>query len=153
MEGGASKGERKGGMERALYEIVDHTADVGLRVHGRHLSEVFEKAALGFYDLMVGLDSVEIRQSREVRVEAQALDELLVQWLSELLYLFEIEGFLGKAVQVAVHPSWRLTATVHGEPLDPTRHRVALVYKAVTYHTAAVHFADGQWSAQVIFDV
>lgn len=140
-------------MEEALYEIVDHTADVGIRVHGRDLREVFEKAALGFYDLMVGLDSVEIRQSRQVCVEAQALDELLVQWLSELLYLFEVEGFLGKAVQVSVDPSWRLTASVHGEILDPDRHRVEIVYKAVTYHTASVTFADGLWSAQVIFDV
>ncbi|MEJ5365842.1 MAG: archease [Desulfosoma sp.] len=140
-------------MERALYEIVDHTADVGIRVQGRDLAEVFERAALAFYDLMVGLDAVEIRQSREVCVEAQALDELLVQWLSELLYLFDVQGFLGKAVQIAVNPSWRLTATVHGEPLDPDRHRVGLVYKAVTYHAASVKFTDGLWTAQVIFDI
>lgn len=140
-------------MDRALYEIVDHTADVGIRVRGRDLTEVFEKAALGFYDLMVGLEAVEVRQTREVRLEAQALDELLVQWLSELLYVFEVEGFLGKGVQVDVSPSWRLAATVHGELFDPSRHRVALVYKAVTYHKASVAFTEGWWSAQVIFDV
>ncbi len=140
-------------MEKAFYEIVDHTADVGIRVHGRDLPEVFEKAALAFYDLMVGLDAVERRQSREVSVEAQALDEVLVQWLDELLYLFEVEGFLGKAVRVALSPSWRLTATVDGETFDPDRHRVKLLYKAVTYHKASVAFAHGLWSAQVIFDI
>lgn len=142
-----------GAMEKAFYEIVDHTADVGIRVQGRDLAEVFEKAALAFYDLMVGLDAVERRQRREVSVEAEALDEVLVQWLDELLYLFDVEGFLGKALRVALSPSWGLTATVYGETFDPDRHRVKLLYKAVTYHKASVAFADGMWWAQVIFDI
>lgn len=140
-------------MDKAGYEIVDHTADVGLRVRAHDLPEIFEKAALGFYDLMVGLDSVEVRKNHSLVVEAHALDELLVQWLSELLYLFEVEGFLGKAVRVELEPGWRLTATVHGEGLDPNRHDVKLLYKAITYHKAFVAFEDGVWTAQVIFDV
>lgn len=140
-------------MEQGFYEIIDHTADVGLRVHGPHLAHVFEKAALGFYDLMVGLTAVEERQVRHVRVEAEALDELLVRWLSELLYLFDVEGFLGKKVTVVLEPSWQLKATVHGELFDPQRHELKLLYKAVTYHKASVEFRDGSWTAQVIFDI
>ncbi|MEJ5349344.1 MAG: archease [Desulfosoma sp.] len=139
--------------DQNLYEIIDHTADVGLRVRGRHVAEVFEKAALGFYDLMVSLKAVEAGAVRHVSVEAEALDDLLVQWLSELLYLFEVEGFLGKKVQVVIHPQWSLTAAVQGDFFDPKRHELKLLYKAVTYHQASVDFSDGTWTAQVIFDI
>ncbi len=139
--------------DQNLYEILDHTADVGLRVRGRHLAEVFEKAALGFYDLMVSLKAVEAEAVRHVNVEAESLDELLVQWLSELLYLFELDGFLGKKVHVVVDPQWKLTAVVQGDFFDPKRHELKLLYKAVTYHKASVDFCDGTWTAQVIFDI
>lgn len=140
-------------MDRGFYEIIDHTADVGLRVHGGHLAHVFEKAALGFYDLMVSLTAIEARQVRHVRVEAETLDELLVRWLSELLYLFDVAGFLGRKVHVVLEPQWRLDATVHGEVFDPQRHELKLLYKAVTYHRASVEFSDGSWTAQVILDI
>lgn len=140
-------------MEHGFYEIIDHTADVGLRVHGRHPAHVFEKAALGFYDLMVSLTAIEARQVRHVRVEAETLDELLVHWLSELLYLFDVQRFLGRKVDVVLEPQWRLEANVHGEVFDPQRHELKLLYKAVTYHKASVEFCDGSWTAQVILDI
>ncbi|ROQ90192.1 archease [Desulfosoma caldarium] len=140
-------------MDQGWYEIIHHTADVGLRVHGPHLRHVFEKAALGFYDLMAGLTAIEERQVRHVHVEAEALDELLVRWLSELLYLFDVENFLGKKVAVVLEPSWHVKATVHGEVFDPQRHELKLLYKAVTYHMASVEFRNGFWTAQVIFDI
>ena len=134
------------------YEVIDHTADVGIAARAATLAELFETAAEGMFSFMIDPISVDNRAWRERRVDADDLEGLLVAWLNDLLVLLA-EEFVPKAFVVDEVTEHSLRATVHGEPADPLRHHFRLDVKAATYHMLEVKRADGGWSARVIFDV
>lgn len=137
------------------YEIVEHTADIGIRATGRSLEELFAHMAQGMFSLIVPPESVEERQSVPVKAEGgPEQDRLLQAWLRELLYLFDTRHFLGKRFSIEALRPGRIEATVFGETLDPARHPVDKEVKAVTYCELGVEqLPDGTWRAQVIFDI
>ncbi|HEY3373967.1 MAG TPA: archease [Candidatus Aquicultor sp.] len=136
------------------FEILDHTADVGLRAYGHTLKEVFENIAVGMFSLITDLDNVKSSLSEEIEIEAEDREDLLVEWLNELLYQFEVRYKVFKRVNIV---DWdeehRLRAIAYGEPLDLGRHQIKTQIKATSYHMLKVEYTDGIWSAQVIFDV
>lgn len=135
------------------YEYLEHTADIGLRAYGKNAKEAFENAALGMFGLITDLDKVKEVISFEVSAEAGDREELLVEWLNELIYLFEAEGVLFKRFEIYDwDEEFYLKARVFGEKVDLNRHEIALQVKACTYHMLKVGGND-QWVAQVIFDV
>ena len=135
------------------YEFIEHTADLGFKVYGASLEELFAHAAEAFFEAMVALEGVAEGTERSVEVEADALDDLMVSWLSELLYLFDAERLIFKSFQVKRIENNRLEATIRGEVLDPARHEIKSGVKAVTYHQLYVKEKDGGWEAQVILDI
>lgn len=136
------------------YEILEHTADIGIRAYGKSRQELFIHMAMGMFSLMVPLKEVEARQTLPVRAQAGQWDLLLAAWLKELLYLFDTQHFLGKEFQIQRLSSNRLEALVKGEPLDLSRHWVDKEVKAVTYCDLAMRQdPKGVWTAQVVFDI
>ena len=143
----------RSGARRTVYEPIDHTGDLGMRVFGGDLSELFAHAAWGLFDLMTDAERIEPRINRDLTVEAMDLEDLLVRWLGELLYAFDTDRFLSASVTFhALEPS-RLHATLSGEGFDAKRHPIDTEIKAVTYHQIAVEHLDSGWQAQVIFDI
>ena len=138
---------------RNIYEPIDHTGDLGMRVFGGDLRELFAHAAWGLFDLMTDAERIEPRIGRDLTVEAADLEDLLVRWLGELLYAYDTDRFL--AVNAAFHTlePTRLHATLNGESFDASRHLIDTEIKAVTYHQIAVERVDTGWQAQVIFDI
>ena len=106
-------------------------------------------------EAMTTVESVEPRQAEHITLEGPELDLLLVDWLSELLYRFETSGFLvaRATVELVSADVYRLGARVEGEPLDPSRHPMKVLLKAVTYHALEVRQQGERWVAQVIFDI
>ncbi len=136
------------------YEIVEHTADVGIRATGRSLEELFAHMAQGMFSLIVEPEGIRSRQTVSVSARAQDQQELLLAWLRELLYLFDTRHFIGSSFQVEELTPTRIQAAVGGEKLDPARHTVLKEVKAVTYHEFSMEKRpDGGWVAQVIFDI
>jgi SHS2 domain-containing protein len=135
------------------YEVIDHTADIGIAVHARVLPELFETAAEALFALIVDAGSVENRAWLARKIEADDLGGLLVAWLNDLLSVFSGEAFVPKVFVVDEVSESRLRATVHGEPVDPARHRFRRDVKAATYHRLEVSRDDTGWRATVIFDV
>jgi SHS2 domain-containing protein len=135
------------------YEFIEHTADLGFKVYGASLEELFAHAAEAFFEAMVALEGVAEATERSIEVEADAPDNLMVSWLSELLYLFDTERLVFKRFQVKRIENNRLKANVRGEVLDPARHEIKSGIKAVTYHQLYVKEKDGGWEAQVILDI
>jgi SHS2 domain-containing protein len=135
------------------YEVIDHTADVGIVARAATLPELFETAAEGLFSFIVDAGSVESRAWIERTVEADDLAAMLVDWLNDLLAVFSADAFVPKVFVVDEVSESRLRATVHGEPVDPTRHTFHLDVKAATYHQLEVVRDDGGWRARVIFDV
>lgn len=135
------------------YEVIDHTADVGIVVRASTLPELFETAAEGMCAFLIDPLTVENRAWRERRVEADDLAGLLVAWLNDLLVLLSAEEFVPKVFVVDEVGEHRLRATVHGEPVDPARHHFRLDVKAATYHALDVRREEHGWTARIIFDV
>jgi len=135
------------------YHHIDHTADLGIKVFGRTLAELFENAAFGLFDNIANLEKV--NPNSEFRVEVQATDReaLLVNWLSELNYLFLTRKELFGSFHIREIDDEYLTATVEGEKLDLDRHEIYTEVKAVTYHKLYVKESALGWEAQVIFDL
>ena len=136
------------------YEIVEHTADIGVRACGRTREELFAHMAEGMFSLIVSHREVQSQRTLTVRAEAEGEERLLVAWLRELLYLFDTRHFLASSFQIQRLEPNRIEAVVSGELLDEARHHLDKEVKAVTYCDLAVSKGpDGTWSAQVIFDI
>jgi len=135
------------------FEVIDHTADVGIVVRAATLRNLFETAAEGMFSFLIDPRIVESRAWRERRVDADDREGLLVAWLNDLLVLLSAEEFVPKAFVVDEVSERRMRATVHGEPVDPTRHHFKLDVKAATYHQLVVRREGDGWWARIIFDV
>ena len=139
-------------MEKS-FELLEHTADMGIRAFGRSLPELYENAARGMMGQLVSGASVRPVSEEQVVVEGTDAVELLVAWLHEILYRFDVKRRAFAEVCVVEFSEWRIAATLRGEPLDLSRHECELEIKAVTYHGARVeHTADG-WVADVFLDI
>jgi SHS2 domain-containing protein len=134
------------------FETIDHTADIGVIVHGRDLGETFANAARAMFSLITDLTNVDEATCREIQVSAEDIEGLLVAWLDELIYLFDVEGIIFKRFEVAAITATELTASSYGEKLNPLRHELKMGIKAATYHMLRVEEDDG-FTARVIFDV
>lgn len=135
------------------FEVIEHTADIGIVARGATLAEVFAVAAEGMLSLMVDPGTVENRAWMEREVEAEDHEGLLVAWLNDLLAVVNVEAFMPVAFVVDQISPDRLRATVHGESVEPARHHFRRDIKAATYHMVEVRQVDGDWTARVIFDV
>jgi SHS2 domain-containing protein len=140
--------------EGRRYDLVDVTADVAVRARGSTLGQLFANAAWGMFDLICDSDTVEAFRTWEVQVDAEGLEGLMVDLLTDMLVLFETDGMLASEVEVdvaSVEGHWRAVAKVRGEPYDGERHQLLHDIKAVTYHTLEVRPDEG-W-ARVLFDI
>ena len=133
------------------YETFNHTADLGIRVFGQSCEEVFANAAYALFDLLTDLNGVRENLSYEFRLEAADREELLVRWLSELLFLSE--SYLFKNFSFSHLDQTSLQAEARGETFDPSRHKFKMEIKAVTYHQVELKEKDGRWETRVIFDL
>ena len=138
------------------YEFLDHTGDIAALVRGASLAELFGDAAKAFSDSVTRLPLIEPKRPEEIDVDAPELDLLMVDFLSELLYRFDTRGWLTRFAEVEVSEKdggWTLVGTLRGETLDPERHCVKVLVKAVTYHGLQVSRVDTGWTATVVFDI
>jgi len=139
------------------YRFLDHTADVGADLAAPDLGGLFATALAAFTDTLTERERVEPREERRIALSAPGREELLVDWLEELLFLFETQGALFHDARVDVEERggrWSLEAVARGETHDPARHPAKVLVKGVTYHALTVRPAGGGgWIGRVIFDI
>ena len=156
-DGAAGAVTRPGGESppAAGFELIDHTADVGLHVWGPTEPALFEQAALALASLVCDPATVEPRETYSVIAEAPAgsPDALLVAWLNELLYRMETDATVLGRFTIAGLTHRYVAARAAGEPRDRQRHEPRLDVKAATYHGLSVRRRDDGWEATVILDV
>jgi len=134
------------------FEVIEHTADVGIAAYGSDLKEAFANAAYALFSLMVDLKQVGDTLYREVEITAENQEDLLVAWLNELIYLFEVESILFKRFSVDELTETRLKSRCYGQAIDLLRHKIKLGVKAATYHMLKVEKDNGS-RVQVLFDI
>jgi SHS2 domain-containing protein len=136
-----------------MYEVFEHTADLGLRIRAKDLNGLFAEAARAFFAVIVeNLEDVRPVRAVTLTIDGSDPEYLLFDWLNELLFAFDKEHLLFSDFTVKVTPTG-LSATAKGEPIDSNRHRLDHEVKAITYHGLVVkEMADG-WLAEVIVDI
>ena len=137
----------------AGYEYFDVEADVGVRAWAPDEAGAFAQAALGVLALAVEPADVEERETRDVRAQGPTPGELLVSWVNECVYVHEIEGFAVRRVTVAGVADGVAHGVLHGEPLEPGRHRLGTVVKGVTHHRVSVAADAEHCEVRIIVDV
>ena len=135
------------------FEILDHTADIGLIVYGENLRVLYENAGEAFFHIITDLRKVRRRVEKRIDIKGESLDRLMVDWLSELLYLHDVESLLFKGFKVKCVGEDGLSAIVKGEPFQEGVHVIKTQVKAVTYHRIEVRQNNGHWRAQIILDL
>lgn len=138
-------------MER--YEQFSHTADIGVRVFGRDLKELFENAAFAMFDLIADLEGLKSSLEETFEIEARNHEELLVAWLDELLFNFYTKQIIFFKFEIEELTGNRIKARVFGRPVGANRNRLKKEIKAATYSDLEIKKTDSGYQVEIIFDV
>ena len=134
------------------FETIDHTADVGIIAYGADISQAFANAARALFSLITELDDMEEVLYRDIELTAPDEESLLVEWLNELIYLFDVENIVFKRFDITQLNNTQLRARSYGEKVDSSKHKLKTGVKAATYHMLKVDKGDG-CKVQVLFDI
>ena len=135
------------------YQIIDHTADLGIVVKGVDAKDVFVRAAYAMTDLIVKADMSKKGTKKKISVEGGDFPDLMVRWLGEILYLFNGEHLVVSGIEISSIRPIRLQSTLTVVPLKRGHHEILREIKAVTYHQISVQRLDDDWEARIIFDI
>jgi SHS2 domain-containing protein len=139
-------------MKRA-FEIIDHTADVGIIAYGANVEELFSNAALALFSLITEPKNVEEKLHLNLEVSSEDRDSLLVEWLNELIYLFDAKHILFSRFDIESLTHNQLKAICYGESFDPMKHKIKIGVKAATYHMLKIDKNGDGCKAQIILDI
>ncbi|HBO44102.1 MAG TPA: protein archease [Planctomycetaceae bacterium] len=136
-----------------MFEVFEHTADLGIHVEAESLSELLIEAARALTSVLAANpEAIEPVTEVAVSLDAAKPEDLLIDWLSEWLYRFSAEHMLFTRFEVVEHDG-RIAARAWGEAVDPARHQLDTEVKAVTYHRLRVEQTEAGWTAEVILDL
>lgn len=139
------------------YRYVDHVSDVGFIARGSSLEDVFSVCGHAMFGVVADISTVGISKSFRIFIEADDLLSLMVDWLSELLFLFDAEEVLFSKFHVISiefeNGVWSLHARVYGDPIDKNTQNFGMEVKAVTYNNLRVEKKENFWESEVVLDL
>ncbi len=138
------------------FEILEHTADIGIAAYGKNKREVFINAAKGMFEIIAG-ENKNLKDNfyDKIKLEADNLEGLLFAWLNELLYIGETRLVIRNKFQIRELSDYQIKAEVEGMKINQPGCKIEKEIKAVTYHRLEIKKDEesGLWRAQVIFDI
>ena len=132
------------------YRLLEHTADAMVEAHGETLGERFASAAYALFDQMTDVTKVSPKGEVRIELRADGREQLLVDFLQELLFLHDTENLVFSEFDVETDGKG-LVARARGEAFDEARHPKRSVVKGITYH--GLTFDDVKGTVTVLFDV
>jgi SHS2 domain-containing protein len=135
------------------FEILEHTADIGIRAFGSSVAELFENAAFAVESVALDPEAVEPRTSYPITATGEDDESLLVNWLNEVIWYLDGKRIALARFRVETLDSTTVAGHGWGEPRDPARHPPRLVVKAATYHQISIRATGDHWVAEVYLDV
>lgn len=135
------------------YEQFPHTADIGIRVFGKDLKELFANAAFGMFDVIADLDGMKIPVEEVIEADGETTEELLVAWLDELLYRFCTKEIVFAKFEIGELSGNHIKAKAFGRAIASNRNRLKMEIKAVTYSGLAIKKIEKGYQVEIIFDV
>ncbi|MEA1948519.1 MAG: archease [Thermodesulfobacteriota bacterium] len=140
-------------MIKSKYSLIDHTADFGIHVYGSDSKELFANAAWALFDIITEIDQLAGLDSCHIEVSGYDWSDLMVNWLREVLYLWNGKELLVKKARILSLSGNELAATVEFDPFNPDLHVIKTEIKAVTYHQIQVNSSPSGWEAIIICDI
>lgn len=136
-----------------MFEVLEHTADIGFRATAKSLTELFEEAAAALVDIVLDAQHTVPRKSIAIAASGDSKDALLVNWLNEVLYYLDGERMAIAQCRVLELTDSRIAGEICGEPRDAVRHEPRMVVKGVTYHQLKLEQDENGWACEVYVDV
>ncbi len=135
------------------YKLIEHTADLGINVRGDSTDSLFINSASAMFDLIAGIEFIKPVKAVKVAADAKDIDELLKNWLSELLYFFNVKNTLFSGFEIEKLSDESIISIAKGENIDKNRHNLKREIKAVTFHNLGIRRQGDNFSTDIIFDV
>ena len=135
------------------YEQFPHTADIGVRVYGRDLKELFANAAFAMFDILADLEGLKVTFTQEIGLKADNKEELLIAWLDELLYNFYTKSVIFFKFDIEELTDCGIKAKASGRLVGENRNRLKTEIKAATYHNLKIKETGAGYEVEIIFDV
>jgi len=135
------------------YRITKHQNELAVRITGNSQEELFVNSGLALFDVMADAGKIDVKERLPLEVEGVDRDELIVNWLRELLYLYQSGGYLLKEFKITEVKDNLVKAEVRGEKIDPDRHEIKQEIATVAEHKSRMQKTGNQWVAQVIFEL
>lgn len=135
------------------YQFINHTADLGIKVTGQDLSDLFTNAGRALFEILTDIKKVAPTHSTNINLTADSREDLMNYWLSTLLQQFTVNNQLLAQFEIKHITEKSLSGLARGEPFDPAKHQINTEIKAVTFHELSVTHDKTGWQAQIIFDV
>ena len=142
-------------MDRPVYRLIDHTADMAYEVEAASFADLLSAATAALADIVLERGEHAAAEEQPIEVAGADREDVLVAWLNEVALRYEDEGFLAWEASVAEAAETSARGILRGATLDPVRDPPDRVIKAVTYHDLAVVVGDGDrpWSARIVLDL
>lgn len=138
---------------RSSFAILEHPSDLGIEAQGTSLAEAYQNAARGLVSVILDLSMVETREQKQISLSGSDHEQLLIRWLSEILYLYDGQGFVCKEFVIHNLTPSLLNATVRGEMFNSGKHTTYMDVKAVTYHQLVVREDERGGLVRVFLDI
>ena len=135
------------------YRITKHQSELAVRITGSSQADLFANSAFALFDVMTDPADIEIKERIPLEVEGSDRDDLMVNWMRELLYLYQGSGYLLKEFKISQVKDTIVKAEVCGEKIDPDRHEIKQEIAAVAFHKSRMEKTGNQWIAQLIFEL
>ena len=135
------------------YRVTTRQSELAVRVVGNSQADLFANSALALLDVMTDVEKIEIKERLPLEVEGADRDDLLVNWMRELLYLYQGSGYVLKEFIIREEKDTFVKAEVCGEKIDPDRHEIRKEISAVAYNQSRIQKTGNQWTAQLIFEI
>lgn len=131
------------------------TADAAFEVEANDLNQLFQESAQATFAIMADLQAIKPESHKAIKLSADKIDQLLFDWLSELVYLKDKDKIIFSrfAVDIKKDKDYKLVAKAGGEPIDLTKQDLKADVKAITYHQFKLEEKDGKWTARVVVDI
>ncbi|MBI2487591.1 MAG: archease [Deltaproteobacteria bacterium] len=135
------------------YEILDHTADVCVRVYGKSFDELLRNAAYAMMELITDREKIIPSQKIEIKTKGETKEELLVHWLGDILYLHQAKKMVFRDFEVHIISETQVKGKAFGEKIDLEKHELSSDIKAVTYHNLKIETLDNGLKVDIVFDI
>jgi len=138
--------------EQKSYRVTKRQSELAVRVTGKSQAELFANSAFALFDVMSDVETIAVQERLPLVVEGTDRDDLMINWMRELLYLYQGSGYLLKEFKINEVKDTIVKAEVCGEKINPDRHEIKQEIAAVAYQHGRMEKTGNQWIAQLVFE-